>query len=151
MPQSLSAVFVHAIFYTRDRLPLLKDNELRSELHSLLGGISKGLNCQPVRVGGFVDHVHILALLGRGVTQSDWIKELKRQSSIWVKERDRKLGTFAWQAGYGAFSVDPTRLDTISRYIEDQEAHHQTHSFQDEFRAILIEYGIEIDERYVWA
>jgi REP element-mobilizing transposase RayT len=119
-------------------------------MHRYLGGISKTLDCPPLIVGGVEDHVHILAGLGRSKSQAEWIKELKRASSAWIKRREPSLREFAWQIGYGAFSVDPTSSERVRRYIERQEEHHRTVTFQEEFRTLLREHGIEWDERYIW-
>jgi REP element-mobilizing transposase RayT len=119
-------------------------------VHRYLGGVSKTLDCQPLIVGGVADHVHILAGLGRTVSQAEWVKELKRISSGWIKEREPSLATFAWQGGYGAFSVDKSTLEKVRRYIENQAQHHRKYSFQDEFRAILKQHGIDWDEEYIW-
>ncbi len=99
MPQSLSSVYLHLGSSTKNREPWLRDPELRVELHAFLRGVSKHLDCPPVIVGGVEDHVHLLARCGRGITQSDWVKELKRVSSRWIKERDGRLAGFAWQGG----------------------------------------------------
>lgn len=150
MPQSLSSVYLHLIFSTKGREPWLSDAALRAETFAYLGGISKQLDCPPVAVGGVADHVHLLARFGRGVTQSDWVKELKRVSSLWIKERDPSLKGFAWQSGFGIFSVSPSALEKVEAYIANQEEHHRKVTFQDEFRAFLKKHRIEWDERYVW-
>src|SRR5256885_15608134 len=89
MPQSLSAVYIHLAFSTKDRRPLLRDKPTRDALHSYLGGISKQLDCPPILVGGVEDHVHLLARFGRTITQAEWVKELKRVSNLWLKENGR--------------------------------------------------------------
>lgn len=150
MPQSLSAVHVHLVFSTKERRPLLRDVQLRSELHSYLGGISKQLDCPPTRIGGMEDHVHILARMGRSISQADWVKELKRVSTNWLKQQTSMLTDFAWQNGYGAFSVSQSNLVDVGQYISNQAEHHQRTSFEDEFRALCHRHKIEIDERYVW-
>ena len=150
MPQSLSSVYLHLVFSTKDRRPFLRDPAIREEMHSFLGGISKKLECPPILVGGVEDHVHLLARHGRTITQADWVKELKRASSLWVKERDPKLSDFAWQAGYGVFSVSASKVDAVTNYIAQQEEHHRKSTFKDEFRAMLRKNCIEWDERYVW-
>lgn len=150
MPQSLSAVYLHLIFSTKTREPWLMDPALREEAHAFLGGVSKQLDCAPVIVGGVADHVHLLARFGRGITQSDWVKELKRVSSRWIKEWDGRLAGFAWQAGYGVFSVSPSALEEVEKYIRDQEEHHRKVTFQDEFRKFLQKHRVEWDEKYVW-
>jgi putative transposase len=150
MPQSLSAVYLHLIFSTKNRQPLLRDPALRTETHAYLGGISKKLDCPPIIVGGVDDHVHLLARQARTITQADWIKELKRVSSIWIKEREPILADFAWQSGYGAFSVSVSNLDAVEHYIAHQEEHHRERSFQDEYRAFLKRHNVAWDEQYVW-
>ena len=150
MPQSLSSVYVHLVFSTKNREPFLLDADIRKEMHAYLGGVSKTLDCPPVIVGGVEDHVHLLCQMARTITQSDWVKEIKRVSSIWIKQRNPASAAFAWQAGYGAFSVSASLLDLTREYIAHQDQHHKTQSFQDEYREFLRKYGQEWDERYVW-
>ena len=150
MPQSLSAVFIHLVFSTKNRRPLLRPDTLRAEMHAYLGGISKTLDCPPLLVGGTDDHIHALCQLGRTVSQADWIKEIKRASSIWVKEHEPALADFAWQSGYGAFSVSMSNMEAVKAYIAGHEDHHRRITFQDEFRALLRKHGIDWDEQYLW-
>ena len=150
MPQSLSAVYLHLVFSTKDRRPFLNDSSLRAEMHAYLAGASKQLDCPPVLAGGVSDHVHLLARHGRSITQADWVKELKRVSTIWIKGRDATMHDFGWQSGYGVFSVSPSNLDAVREYIAGQEEHHRKSSFQDEFRTLLRKHGMEWNERYVW-
>jgi REP element-mobilizing transposase RayT len=138
------------VFSTKGREPWLRDPALRAECHAFLGGVSKQLDCPPVVVGGVEDHVHLLARFGRGTTQSEWVKELKRVSSRWIKERDRRMAGFAWQVGYGVFSVSASALEAVEAYIRNQEEHHRNATFQDEFRAFLRKHQIAWDERFVW-
>lgn len=81
---------------------------------------------------------------------SDWIRELKSRSTAWAKESHDSLSNYSWQAGYGVFSVDQARVGSVIEYITNQEAHHRTRSFQDEFRQLLREQGLEWNEQYVW-
>jgi REP element-mobilizing transposase RayT len=150
MPQSLSAVYIHVVFSTKHRQPWLRDRTLREDTHAMLGGISKKLECAPLQVGGVEDHVHLLGRFGRIVTVSDWVKELKRVSSLWLKERDRGLSRFMWQGGYAAFSVSASRLRQVSEYIREQEKHHLKMSFQDELRLLLRRHGLTWDEEHLW-
>ena len=150
MPQSLSAVYLHLVFSTKERRPFLKDPALRAECHAYLGGISKKLDCPVILAGGVEDHVHILARQSRSITQADWVKELKRASSLWIKERDPAARDFAWQAGYGVFAVSFSHVEKVTEYIAKQEEHHRTRSFQDELRAMLAKHRIEWDEKYLW-
>ncbi|MEK6283279.1 MAG: transposase [Acidobacteriota bacterium] len=149
MPQSLSAVYIHLVFSTKHRQPFLRDKNLRKDLHAFLGGTSKNLDCPPIIVGGVEDHVHLLSRFGRTITQAEWVKELKRVSNLWLK-KERGLNGFEWQGGYADFSVSKSNLAEVKRYIENQEAHHQKISFQDEVRALLRKHEMEWDERYVW-
>ena len=105
MPQSLAKILLHVVFSTKERRPFLCDRDLRGELHRYLGGILGGLDCQPLLIGGVEDHVHILCVLARTCTPAEMIKELKRSSSIWIKNRGADLDEFAWQNGYGIFSI----------------------------------------------
>jgi putative transposase len=150
MPQSLSVVYLHLVFSTKDRRPFLRDQNLRDEMHAWLGGATRELECPSLLVGGVEDHVHLLARHGRIISQADWVKELKRTSSLWIKERDPAATDFAWQSGYGVFSVSASNVEAVRDYIARQAEHHRKWSFQDEFRALLKKHGETWDERYVW-
>jgi len=96
MPQSLSAVYIHLVFSTKNRQPFLRDLDIRTSLHAQLGGISKTLGCAPILTGGIEDHVHMLARLSRTITQAEWVKELKRVSKRWLKD-EYQMRDFEWQ------------------------------------------------------
>ncbi len=149
MPQSLSKVYVHIIFSTKNRQNLIDDN-IENSLHDYLGGICKGLECNPVKIGGHKEHVHILCLLSRKVAQMNLVEELKKQSSKWIKTKDNVYSNFYWQDGYGIFSINPNQTDIVIEYIEKQHEHHKNNSFQVEFRDFLNKYNVGYDERYVW-
>ena len=150
MPQSLAKILIHTVFSTKDRRPFLRDLPLRDQLHQYLGGVLKNLDCQPVIVGGVADHVHLLAALSRTIQPAEMVKELKRGSSLWLKDQAPNLRDFAWQNGYGIFSIGFSQIEELRRYIARQEAHHQKLSFQDELRLLLKRYSIAFDERYLW-
>ena len=150
MPQSLVQIYVHIVFSTKHRKPFLKDKEFRERTHRYLAGICKNLNSPALIVGGVEDHVHILCRLGKTIEIADLIRDLKRDSSKWVKAEQPRLAEFHWQQGYGAFSISPAHVDALNDYIANQEEHHRHESFQDEFRRLCTKYGLEIDERYVW-
>ena len=147
MPQSLAKIYVHVVFSTKDRKPFLRDTELRDRVHRYLAGIFNGLDSPAVIAGGVEDHVHILCRLGKTIAIADMVRDVKRDSSKWIKDH---CGVFQWQRGYGAFSISPSHVLTITEYIKSQAEHHRTETFQEEFRRICRKYGIEIDERYVW-
>jgi REP element-mobilizing transposase RayT len=150
MPQSLAKIIVHTVFSTKERRPFLRDHALREELHRYLGGILSHLDCQPIIVGGVEDHVHLLSTLSRTCQPAEMVKEVKRGSSLWIKERDQTLRDFGWQNGYGIFSLGFSQIKDVRDYIAGQEEHHRKASFQAEFRALLRRYDIAFDERYVW-
>jgi REP element-mobilizing transposase RayT len=149
MPQSLSKVYVHLMFSTKYREPVLH-KEIQPELYSYLGGICNAWDCAPVKVGGYYDHVHILCRLSRKIALMKLLEEVKKSSSKWMKTKGSEFAGFYWQDGYGAFSVNPTQLNTVVKYIETQDEHHSKKDFQNEFRAFLKKYQVEYDERYVW-
>ena len=126
------------------------DHSIKDRLFDYLGGICRGLECNPIRVGGHLDHVHILCLLSRKITQAKLLEEVKKQSSLLIKTVGYRYSNFYWQDGYGAFSVSPKGVEVVVRYINNQEKHHTKNTFQDEFRGFLKKYEVEYDERYVW-
>ena len=150
MPQSLAKILVHTVFSTKDRHPFLRGKSLRDELHLYLGGILATLECEPIIVGGVADHVHFLCALSPTCQAAEMVKEAKRGSSIWLKRKGADLREFAWQYGYGIFSIGFSQIDSVRTYIGTQEKHHQKISFQDEYRQLLRRYQIEFDERSVW-
>ena len=150
VPQSLSKILVHTIFSTKDRRPFLRDKSTRDELHRYMGSILTNLNCQPIIVGGVEDHVHLLCALSRTCDAAEMVKEVKRGSSLWLKSKSPGLAEFAWQNGYGIFSIGFSQIDEVRKYIAGQEEHHRTVTFQDELRGFLRRYEIAYDERYVW-
>jgi len=149
MPQSLSQVFVHLVFSTKDREPWI-EKETLPKLHAYLAEVARSLNCEAYRVGGVADHVHLAVTLPRSIAQSDLVKELKIASNHWLGQQDARYAKFAWQRGYGIFSVGKSQLNALIDYVENQEEHHRTRTFQDEFRELLRRYEVAYDEKYVW-
>jgi len=150
MGQSLVQIYVHLIFSTKDRQRFLADDGLRERTHAYLAGICRHQESPAVIVGGAEDHVHVLCRLGKQTAVSDLIRELKRDSSSWIKTQRGDLDNFHWQKGYGAFSVSPGHVDDLKSYIANQMEHHHRESFQNEFRRICAKYGVEVDDQYVW-
>jgi REP element-mobilizing transposase RayT len=149
MPQSLTKNYIHITFGTKFRQPFI-DAAIKEELFSYIGGICKNLECYPVAVGGYRDHIHILCILSRKLPLMKLIEEVKSHSSKWIKTKGSRYRNFYWQRGYGAFSVRINDVDVVERYILNQEEHHRIRTFQEEYRRFLDEYEIEYDERYVW-
>lgn len=149
MPQSLSKVYLHVIFSTKYREPVLAD-AWQDELFHVLGGTANNLGCQSLIVGGIADHVHLLLQLGRTITIADAVGKIKSTSSNWVNQSRGLPTEFHWQAGYAAFSVSQSNVEAVREYIRRQREHHAKQSFQDELREWLRRYEIPWDERYVW-
>lgn len=147
MPQSLANVLVHLVFSTKDRTPYLT-NDLRRQLFPYMGGVLRNIECPVLQIGGVEDHVHILLRISRTITLAQLVEKTKTSTSKWIKTKGPI--DFAWQAGYGAFSVGQGESDRVVRYIQGQEAHHRSVCFQDELRALFAEAGLVFDERYVW-
>jgi REP element-mobilizing transposase RayT len=149
VPQSLTKLYSHLIFSAKNRQPLL-DDDIRSRVHGYLATVLRDMGCPYVVVGGVADHVHILFDMGKMRAPREFVEQVKRESSKFVKTLGQKYSKFYWQRGYGMFSVSPTLLPDAETYVRQQEEHHRTKTFQEEFREFLSRYGIEYDERYVW-
>lgn len=148
MSQSLAQIYLHLVFSTKDREPLLTEGIL-PRLHAYLAGTLNALDCPALCVGGMPDHVHLLFRLARTMTISDAVKAAKVESSKWMKEEGR-VPAFAWQAGYGVFSVSASQVETVTHYIQNQPQHHARRTFQEEFRRLLEQHQIPYNEAYVW-
>jgi putative transposase len=149
MPQSLSQIIVHIVFSTKDRRPWL-DPAIRSRMHAYLATLCRDQNCEAYRVGGVADHAHIAARLGRTVSQAELLEKIKKTSSAWIKDQGKQYEGFYWQGGYGCFSIGWSQLEDLVHYIDHQEEHHRTRTFQEEYRNFLKKYRVQFDERYVW-
>jgi len=149
MAQSLTKVYVHITFSTKNHYPFI-DDVIGKELWTYLGGICRALECDPVRVGGHNNHVHICCLLSKKITQVKLLEEIKKESSRWIKTKGKKYEKFYWQDGYGIFSVNPSELNKVIKYIDNQHEHHRRRTFQEELLAFLKKYNVEYDERYLW-
>jgi len=149
MPQSLSQVILHIVFSTKERRPWL-DPAIRPRMHAYLATLCRDCDCVAYRVGGVADHVHIAARLARTISQADFLEKIKKTSSAWIKEQGEQYQGFFWQAGYGDFSIGWSQLDDLMRYIDHQDQHHRTRTFQEEYRDLLLKYHVNFDEKYVW-
>ena len=148
MAQSLSKIYIHLIFHIKTTSPAIRQEDIE-RVHCYVGQLVNTTGCKVVRVGGVNDHVHILFLLSRDVAISHVVEEIKRNSSRWIKTLATHYRAFAWQNGYGVFSVSQSIVDKTLDYISNQEMHHKRFSFQDEYRQFLLSYGVEYDEAYV--
>ena len=150
MSSTLSNLTYHIVFSTKYREPLITP-ELREELYTYIGGIVRNKGGALIKIGGVADHIHIVARLRADIALCDMVRILKANSSKWVNERGTDgNGRFAWQSGYGVFTVSPSQLPALNNYVERQEEHHRTRPFQEEFVAILEKHGVEYEKRYLF-
>jgi REP element-mobilizing transposase RayT len=149
MASTLTNLLYHIVFSTKHRAPLIQP-AMRDRLHSYMGGIIRSEGGVLIEAGGMPDHIHLLARLKPEPSVSNILKVVKSKSSKWVNDERLLPGRFQWQTGYGAFTVSVSQLPTVKKYIQNQESHHSSKTFQNEFRALLKRHEIEYDERYVW-
>ncbi len=147
MSHTHSNLLSHIVFSTQGHLPLI-NSEIKSELFAYMGGLVKKLKGKPIIINGMSDHVHMLILLPPNVHLSETMRLVKANSSRWIKERFGKK--FAWQKGFGAFSVSRSNVDAVVRYIQNQEQHHTKFDFKMEFVSLLDKNHVEYDEKYLW-
>ena len=147
MPSTHTSLLYHIVFATKNREPVIA-MEWRSRLHEYLGGAVRGAGGTPQGVGGVADHVHLLVGLKPTHCLSDFMRELKKASSIWISETIPLPG-FHWQEGYGAFTVSASARPDVQHYIARQEEHHRQRTFREEYVLLLQKSGIEYDERYL--
>ncbi len=149
MSQSLSKLYIHIIFHIKKDGVEIGD-DVRSELHAYIGAIIKDNGSTPIISNSVRDHIHILCVMSKNIVLSKFIEEIKRHSSRWIKTKGEQYQKFAWQGGYGGFSVSPSLHDKTKLYIEHQEEHHKKMTFREEYLMFLKEYGIEYEEQYLW-
>ena len=147
MSHTLGNILLHLIFSTSQRRPLIKP-EFRDDLFAYLGGVIREINGTALIINGTADHVHMLVRVRPSQSASEIARLVKTNSSKWVREKWSR--EFAWQTGYGVFSVSESSVPAVTKYIAAQEEHHKKHSFQEEFVAFLKKNGIAYDERYIW-
>jgi REP element-mobilizing transposase RayT len=150
MPQSVAQVWIHLVFSTKERRPFLQQETFRTAMSRMLAYHVNEAGCTSASVGGHVDHVHLLIGLSRTTTIAKLVESIKTETSRWAKETEGGTQRFAWQAGYGAFSVSHSNRQAVDNYIRNQTEHHRVISFQDEVRELCRRHEIEIDERYMW-
>jgi putative transposase len=149
MPQSLAEILVHFVFSTKNRERFIPD-AVRDDLHAYIGGILQQMSGVLLAAGSVEDHIHLLVGHPRTATPAEVVEAVKTGSSKWIKTKAPGLTKFAWQRGYGAFSISPSHRPALERYFASQREHHTRITFQDEYRRLLKKYNISYDERYVW-
>lgn len=149
MANTFTYLRYHVVFSTKHREPWLRP-DVQERVWAYLGGIARQNEMSAILIGGMPDHVHILLSLSPKIAVSEALRQIKGGSSGWIKENIPGCRSFAWQDGYGAFSVSKSQVPEVEEYIRDQVEHHKTRIFQEEYRALLDRHGIEYEERYLW-
>lgn len=149
MASTYTNLLYHLVFSTKHRQAFIT-SELQDELYRYVGGIVRGEGGTLLEIGGVEDHVHLLVKFKPDQSVSRMLQLIKGNSSKWVNERPGREARFAWQTGYGAFTVSESQAPSVRQYIQRQPEHHRTRSFQDEYLDLLKKHGIEYDERYLW-
>lgn len=149
MPSTYTNLLYHIIFSTKERRPFI-NAKFRNELHPYIGGIIRDFGGEPIEIGGVADHVHILAKLPASLAIADALRLIKTNSSKWASEHKDLVRTFAWQAGYSAFTVSKSQAAAVRKYIRNQEEHHRKKTFKQELVSLLEKNDIEYDPRYLW-
>ena len=149
MAQTFVSLLVHVIYSTKNREPFISPS-IEPELFAYMGGILKNQNSRLLDAGGTADHVHLLISQSKNVSLSSLMKDLKKDSSFWIKTKGRQFDNFHWQDGYGAFSIGHSQIAALKKYISQQKEHHRKRTFQEELMAFFDEYGMEYDVRYLW-
>lgn len=147
MAHSFRAHYFHLIWSTKNREPLISE-EIQAALYIYIGGIIKNHNGKLLEIGGMPDHVHLLIGLNVPDKFTDLIKDIKTGSTLWIN-KNTQTKSFAWQEGYGSFSVSYSSLEKVGDYIKNQEKHHKTSSFDEEFLQLLNKHHIGFDSRFV--
>jgi len=150
MPSSYAALNYHLVFSTKNRVAHIT-SDIQERLYSYVGGIVRKEKGQLIAAGGIPDHVHFLMTLHPTIAVADLMRVVKANSSKWLHESFPSKAGFGWQDGYGAFTVSNSNIDQVKKYIADQEEHHRTMTFQEEFIVFLKKHNIPYDERYIWA
>ena len=150
MGSTLSNLLYHVVFSTKNREPSLIP-AIRDDLYRYIGGIIKKEKGILIQIGGMPDHLHLVVKLNPAHSLSDIMKNIKGSSSKWINEQKILMGRFGWQEGYGAFTISESQLPGVLRYVSEQEKHHRTLSFKDEFVVFLKRHRIEYDDRYIWS
>ena len=149
MSQSLANIVVHLVFSTKHRRPVLRDEE-RGEVHAYITGILRNLDSTLIEINSVRDHVHILFAQSKNHAPAKIIEQLKTSSSAWIKGLHQSYSDFAWQTGYGEFSVSPMHVAAVREYVRNQPEHHKVEDFQTEYRRFCEKNGRKLDERYAW-
>ncbi len=140
----------HLVWSTKDRKPIIIDS-LKSQMFAFIAGAFKTAGCNPIQIGGMPDHIHALVAIPPRCAVSDVVRDIKICSSKWAQQNFPVGKSFAWQGGFGSFTVSASQVENVRKYILNQDEHHKVRSYQDEFKKFLELYGVKFDEKYLWS
>jgi REP-associated tyrosine transposase len=149
MANTYTALFYHIVFSTKNRIEFIRP-DIEARVWAYIGGIARNHKMTAIQISGVEDHIHALVVAPPTLAPFEIAKYLKGDSSKWIHEEFPDLKDFAWQDGYGAFTVSKSNVPSVVSYIKNQRVHHQARTFQDEYLALLKKHGVEYDERYLW-
>ena len=149
MANTYASIYIHYVFSTKKREALITE-KARERLWAYMGGVARENHMTARCIGGVADHMHLLISMPTSLAIAKGIQQIKGASSVWMRETFPEVHGFAWQEGYGAFSVSKSHIDETVAYIEGQDEHHRHKSFQEEYLAFLRKHEIDFDERYLW-
>lgn len=149
MANTFTSINVHIVFHVKSTGIKILNKDLERTF-SYIGGIINGIGGIPIEIGGIDNHIHILTSLPKNKSLSDFVKIIKSDSSRWIKTIDKYYNNFSWQEGYGAFSVSTTSVVKTINYIRNQNKHHTTMTFREEYKSLLDAYGIKYDDKYAF-
>ena len=149
MSQSLSKLYVHAIYHVKNNECLIRPED-ENELYAYIGGVLNLSKSIPIIINGTENHIHVLCIMSKNISLADLLEDIKRNSSRWIKTKGTHYRNFAWQGGYAGYSVSQSKVEIVKKYIENQKEHHKHQSFKDEYIQFLKENGIDYNEDYLW-
>jgi putative transposase len=149
MSQSLSKMYLHAIFHVKNNECLIRPED-EKELYAYMGGVVKLTHSVPIIINGTENHLHVLCILSKNISLSNFMEEIKTNSSRWIKTLGPHYRKFAWQGGYSGYSVSHSRVDAVKKYIANQKEHHKKQTFEDEYIQFLKENDVDYNNDYLW-
>ena len=148
MANTYTQIHIHAVFAVQNRISLIQ-KEWQDELYKYITGIITNNGHKLLQIGGMSDHVHVLFGMRPTQSLSELMQDIKGSSSLWINQKRFVRGKFSWQEGYGAFSYGKSQINTVVKYIQEQEKHHKKRNFAEEYLELLKLFGVEFDERYI--
>ncbi len=140
----------HIVFSTKERRPFLRDDGFRESVWSYMSGVAHNLQGHALRVGGYVDHAHLLLRIPAKIAVADFVRQLKASTSKHINDEKNAILKFHWQDGYSAFTVSRSKMDAVLAYIDHQMEHHSKQTFQDEYLKMLADHEVDYDPKYLW-